>query len=211
MNRLFHPFLTLRVPCVVVAVLGLASLLQADGHPRPSPYPIAWELDFRHETPRRIVLEVREGESPQAFWYLPYMVTNNTDRERMFLPVFEMLTDDGRVIRSDRNIPPIVFRAIRQRERRQFLEAPLEVYGELRIGDDQARESVAIWPEPPGGMREFTIFITGLSGEAMRVPGPDDEDVILRKSRQLDYRLRGAVVRPGARDVIEVDQRWIMR
>jgi hypothetical protein len=211
MRRLFTQSFTLVLAVTAGVMLAAGSMALADGHPRPSPYPIAWEFDFKDETPRRIVVEVREGEAPQAYWYLPYTVTNDTDRERMFLPVFELLTEEGRVIRSDRGIPPAVFRAIRQREGRRFLESPLRVLGELRMGEDQARESVAIWREPPGGMREFTIFITGLSGEAMRVPGLDDEEIILRKTLQLDYRLRGQFARPASRDVIEVDRRWIMR
>jgi hypothetical protein len=140
-----------------------------------------------------------------------YTVTNNTDEERVFLPYFEMLTKDGQVIRSDKNIPHAAFEAIKQREGNEFLEPAIQIGGELRLGEDEAREGVSIWREPSEEMGHFSIFVGGLSGEAVSVPGPEGKDVILRKTLQLNYFIRGDEVYPGE-DEINVDaKQWVMR
>src|SRR5437588_12379146 len=90
------------------ASLGLTRFGRAD-YPKPSPYPISWELKFDHDMPQRIVVKAPGVAAPQAYWYLTYTVTNNTGQEQTFLPFFEMLTNDGKVIRSDNKIPAVVF------------------------------------------------------------------------------------------------------
>src|SRR5688572_16097021 len=90
------------------------------GHPKPSVYPVSWELKFEHTKPKRIVVDV-PGQGNRAFWYMTYTVMNPTDQEQSFLPQFEMLTRDGRVLRSDNNISPKVHDAIRARERNNDL------------------------------------------------------------------------------------------
>src|SRR5436309_10296030 len=101
--------------CFLIASFLLAQTF-VQAYPKPSPYPVSWELKFEHGKPQRIVVEVPGAAAPQAYWYLTYTVTNNTDKEQTFLPVFEMLTEDGRIIRSDKAIPAGVFGAIKQRE-----------------------------------------------------------------------------------------------
>ena len=90
--------------------------------PKPNPYPLSWELKFEHGTPKRIAVLAPGANSPQAYWYMTFTVTNTTDREVQFLPVFEMVANDGSVTRSDTNIPKAVYDAIKARERKQFLE-----------------------------------------------------------------------------------------
>lgn len=179
--------------------------------PTPSPYPISWELDFQHQTPQRIVVTPPGSEVPVAYWYMTYTITNNTDSEQVFLPIFEMLTNDGQVIRSDNNIPAPVFDAIRERERNEFLEPFVKIGGDLRIGEDEAREGVAIWREPMPEMGRFSIFVGGLNGEAATVAGPDGKDVILRKTLQLNYFIRGDEIYPGEDEINDEPQKWVMR
>ena len=114
--------------------------------PKPSPYPKTWELKFEHGKPTRVVVPDAAG-AQRAYWYMTYSVTNDTDRERLFLPSFELVTEDGRVIRNDINIPKNVFTAIKGREGSRFLEPAALIGGQLRIGKDQAKDGVAIWPE----------------------------------------------------------------
>src|ERR1041384_1948066 len=38
-------------------------------YPKPSIYPVSWELKFTHGLPKRIVVEVPGSSTPQAFWY----------------------------------------------------------------------------------------------------------------------------------------------
>jgi hypothetical protein len=191
---------------------------EAGSYPKPSPYPITWELKFKHTAPKRIVV-ADPGGAPQAYWYMTYTVTNNTDQERTFLPVFEMLTEDGKVNRSDRNIPFQVFRDIKAREKNNFLEHFTEIGGEIRLGEDEAREGVAIWKEPNPEMGTFSIFLTGLSGETARLKDAEGKDVkdangdaiILRKTLQMNYFVRGDEVYPGLDEVNTRPETWVMR
>ncbi|MGH7177852.1 MAG: hypothetical protein ACREJC_10760 [Tepidisphaeraceae bacterium] len=188
-------------------------------YPKPSLYPVSWELGFTHGTPRRIVVDVPGETVPQAYWYMTYTVTNKTDREQMFLPVFELLTRDGQVIRSDNKIPAKVFDVIKSRERNQFLEPFTKISGELRIGEDQARDGVAIWPELDSRMGRFSVFVSGLSGEAVVMQDDSGavmkdksgEPIILRKTLELKYHIRGDEVYPGEDEVNKTTQVWVMR
>ena len=184
---------------------------QVPAYPKPSPYPVSWELTFSHDKPQRIVVEIPGEKQPQAYWYLTYTVTNKTGQERTFLPSFVMLTEDGRLIRSDQNIPPKVFEKIKERAGRRYLEPAHKVSGVLRQGDDQAKDGVAIWPEPSLEMGRFSIFVSGLSGETARVKGADDKEAILFKTLQLNYLVRGDEVYPGEDQVNEKAKRWVMR
>ena len=195
--------------CLAVAAGGVKTA-KAD-FPKPSLYPISWEFKFEHGTPKRISVKVPGSLVPQAYWYLPYTVTNETDQERIFLPVFEILTEDGRTIRSDKNIPFQVFQAIKAQEGNKLLLPAPQVAGELRLGPDQAKDGVAIWPEPSPRMGHFSIFVQGLSGEAATVKGPDKKDIILRKTLQLNYLIRGDEIFPGEDEVNKESEDWVMR
>jgi hypothetical protein len=197
---------------VVALLFVAASPMPARAeYPKPNPYPKSWELDFQHGIPKRVVVQSATSKVPTAYWYMTYSVTNNTDREQLFLPAFELLTEDGRVIRNDISIPKIVFEAVKKREGARFMEPAALVGGELRIGPDQAKDGVAIWPEPSPEMGQFSIFVSGLSGETTTMPGPDKKPVILRKTLQLNYLIRGDEVYPGEDEVNENPQEWVMR
>jgi hypothetical protein len=190
----------------------------AGSFPVPSIYPKSWELKFEHGQPQRIVVDVGE-KSPKAFWYLPYSVTNTTGREMTFLPMFEFLTKDGQVIRSDDKIPSAAFNAIKAREKNRFLESQYSVGGALRLGPDQAKDAVAIWAEPAAELGRFSIFVSGLSGEfaflkdakGEEKKSPDGKPIILRKTLQLNYLVRGDEVYPGEDAVNENAEIWVMR
>ena len=203
---------------ILLCLAGLAM-----GAPQPSPYPISWELKFEHSMPKRVVVKPRGGQEPQAFWYITYTVTNLSSAEQNFLPVFELMTQDGQVIRSDSRIPQEVLETIRRREKNPHLESATEIAGTLRVGEDQARDGVAIWREPNPRMGRFIVFVTGLSGEAVILKDPKgneltqvDKDgqkrpIVLWKSLQLDYHMPGDEKNPG-NDVVElVERKWVMR
>lgn len=206
---------------ILIAALACAMFTagaRAD-YPQPSVYPIAWEFDFQHSQPKRVVVNVPGSLVPMAYWYVTYTVTNNTDQERPFLPSFEMLTNDGKTISSDKNIPLKVFETIKAREGNRFLEHANTIGGTLRLGEDQAREGVAIWKEPMPEMGSFSIFVSGLSGETVflkddqgnEIKNPAGRPTILRKTLQLNYFVRGDEVYPGEDEVNENPERWVMR
>jgi hypothetical protein len=203
---------------LLAGLLVVASVAQAE-YPKPSPYPTSWELKFQHGTPRRIVIDVPGSSVPQAYWYMMYTVVNNTGQEQMFLPIFELVTKDGHVIRSDKNIPAKVFNTIKTVEKRPFLEPFPAISGEIRLGEDQAREGVAIWQEPAAEMGQFNIFVGGLSGEVVMlrdakgepIKNEEGRPVILRKTLQLNFIVRGDEVHPGEDEVNQDPQEWVMR
>jgi hypothetical protein len=211
---------------ISVLLLLLCGVAAAD-YPSPSPYPITWEVQFTHGAPKRIVVDIPiTTVAPQAFWYMTYRVTNNTDKEQMFLPRFELLGDNGKLFEANQNIPKRVFDTIKNSEHNEMLEPITSITGQIRIGPAEARDGVAIWPEPMARMGHFSIFVTGLSGEAVMLKKVDGqfqklavgEDptqvkdlIILRKTLQLNYFIRGDEVYPGEDDVNVDSESWIMR
>lgn len=201
---------------LALALCGSAVTVLAS-YPKPSPYPITWEFSFRHGKPQRIVVQSDQGN--KAYWYMTYTVTNDTNQERVYLPTFELLTNDGRVIRSDHSLPRAAFDAIKRRERNQFLEDFTQIGGEIRLGEDQAKDGVAIWEEPAREMGQFSIFADNLSGEAVtlkddkgaEIKNADGKPTILRKTLQLNYFVRGDDVLPGEDEVNENPEDWVMR
>lgn len=196
---------------VVLTIVAFAPSTSRAEFPKPSPYPTSWELDFEYGKPTRIEVQDAGSNAPRAYWYLPYQVTNNTGNEQPFLPAFELVTEDGRVIRNDINIPRAVFEAIKKREGAQYMEPAALIAGKLRIGPDEAKDGVAIWPEPTPEMGQFSIYVSGLSGEIAIVKGPTTRPVILHKTLQLNYLVRGDEVYPGEDEVNENPKQWVMR
>ena len=90
-----------RVACVAlaggVAAAGVCLLEPGvvSAYPEPSIYPVSWQFKFQHSLPKRISLKLPGEDDERAFWYLPFTVTNNTDREQEFLPEIEMVANDG--------------------------------------------------------------------------------------------------------------------
>jgi hypothetical protein len=219
------------LPFVLLALLsGLVHRARASEYPKPSVYPIAWELKFEHSMPKRIVVSA-PGKSPVAYWYTTYTVTNDSGQEQVFLPDFQMVTDDGKIIRSDRGIPQQAFDAIKAQEKNKFLEPSTKITGEIRLGEAEAREGVAIWAEPKARMGAFKIFVGGLSGEFVQMKdkagkqimltddkGKETEPLILRKTLELNYHINGDEVFPGEDVVSEGENKvgvnaevWVMR
>lgn len=205
------------VALILTVLTGFTQGLWA--YPEPSPYPVSWELKFEYDTPRRIVVEVPGSPIPKAYWYMTYTVTNQTDQDREFFPLFTLVTKDGKAIRSDKGVPKAVFDQIKNRTGNKLLESPIQVADILRVGEDQAKDSVAIWEEPHPEMGAFSIFVTGLSGESATVTGSDgkpvtDKDgkpIILLKTLQLDYTVSGDEVYPGIDPIRKTHWRWVMR
>lgn len=205
--------LTLSKLALVSLLMAVAAPVFAGKAPEPSLYPIAWQLDFKHGQPKRIV----SGET--AYWYITYTVTNNTGQEQTWRPDFQMLTIDAKVIKSDHEIPAEVFDKIKNTEGSRFLEPASKIAGALRQGADQAKDGVAIWKEPNPRMGNFKIFVGGLSGEFVilkdddgkPVMGPDNLPIMLEKTLELDYQIYGDEYYPGRDDVHETGHKWIMR
>src|SRR5262245_16969078 len=62
---------------------------------QPSIIPISWELNFRHGSLERISVPV-EGRD-RFFWFMRYTVVNNSGKDVLFTPSFELVADTGQV------------------------------------------------------------------------------------------------------------------
>ena len=138
--------------------------------PKPNIVPGGWQLHFKHD--KINVIGVRgflKGEK-QYYWYMRYKVTNMTGRDRTFVPDIWLLTDAGDlVLANNKDIPPNVFTQVKERSRNPLLERPSKVMGKLLQGDDNARESVAIWAVPKHDVDMLRVFVGGISGETHRM------------------------------------------
>jgi len=203
-RRIYFPLAALSV------VLACALPLKAD-YPQPSPYPVSWELTFTHSDPRRILVQGPGDVNPQAYWYVTYHVANNTDRDTiLFYPRFDMMLEDGGDVSSDLGISPAVFDAIKKKEHLKYLQSNDTIGGELRQGEDQSKDGVAIWSEPRLRMGTFSIFCAGFWGETATVK-VGDKDVILHKTLELTYHLDSDENHAGGGDLIEKNEQFIMR
>lgn len=205
--------------------------------PEPSPTPVSWELEFKFLDPRRIEIQLPGRQQPEAFWYMVYTVRNTSGRTQRFFPLAQLVTEDLHVIDTDMGINPLVFQAIRERHKvtHPYLVHPTEAIGDLRAGEDYARESVFIWRPLKVNINNFTIYVAGLSGEAqyvrnpaydpdrpetVKIAGPDGRErevtvnpkyFTLRKTLEIRYALPGS---PSTREQAQPERerlRWIIR
>lgn len=213
------------------AALGLACLAgtfsaprPAEAFPKPSSYPISWQLKFKHSLPKRIV--VKSDDTPRAYWYITFAVTNTGDEEQDFLPTFDLFTKDGKDLPAEKHVPGNVFDEVKKRERNRNLEPLERIAGKLRIGEDQTREGVAIWEEPSTRMGTFHIFVGGLSGESVLMKDGTETQIkdwtkitdedrkkydILRKTLDLTFQVSGDEHNPELHPARLVTEEWVMR
>jgi hypothetical protein len=206
---------------MLVSLFGSAVAFAA---PQPSIVPKGWELNFRYRDPERIAVTVPGRSEPVVYWYMLYTVENRTDEARGFYPTFTIVTDTLNVVESEIGVSPEAFRAIKRRWADPLLLAASQINGKLLVGEDRAKRGVAIWPDFDPKAREFTVYVTGLSGETTRIANPafDAEKpvgpqnlrfFILHKTLEIPYRLPGGTEGRS----IAVPQRlnrepvWVMR
>lgn len=141
--------------------------------PQPSPVPIAWEFEFTFLDPQRIEVPT-PGQGNVVYWYVVYTVTNTSGRTQRFFPMFQIVTDDLRVLDTDTGIDLRVFEAIAKRHSvtHKYLVPPSKAIGAVLAGDDHAVESVAIWRQVDLTENAFRVYVSGLSGETQLAPNP---------------------------------------
>jgi hypothetical protein len=205
--------------------------------PQPAIRPVSWELEFKFLDPERIEVQIPGESRPATYWYIVYTVVNRGPRSQRFFPMFQIVTDDLRVFDTDIGISPLVFEAIRDRHHvtHKYLVPPTKVIGALLSGDDNARESVAIWRDIDLNVNTFKVYVAGLSGESQVVSNPARDpnqperppvigpsgrhgdrtqnaaEFTLRKTLEINYTLPGS---PRARADVKPERgetRWIMR
>ena len=224
-------------PWVLWLAFAPAADTKVGAGPQPSATPLSWELDIKFLDPKRIELQLPGSDRPVVYWYGVYTVINNTGRSQRFAPLFQIVTADLRVLDTDMGITPLVFDAIAERHHvtHPYLVDPVKAWGALLTGEDNARESVAIWRQVDLTLNDFAVYIAGLSGETQlvrnpvykpeqpemrKIAGPDgrEREVLvnpkhftLRKTLEIRYTLPGSP-KTGFEAVPERgDTRWVMR
>lgn len=191
---------------------------------QPSIAPVSWELKFRYQDPKRVSVVMPGEDEPVLYWYMLYTVENPTDEEVQFYPQFTLVTDTLKVVPSEIRVSPEAFRAIQRRAKNPLLVTPDRMLGTLRRGADHRRHGVAIFRDFDPKAKEFTVYVSGLSGEMRRIKNPafDEEQpesdknkryILLRKTLAIPYKFPGGEsLRNRAVPERMVDgQKWVMR
>jgi hypothetical protein len=210
---------------LLVGMMGLAMTTMAVGFPKPSPVLTDWELQFKFQDLKRVTICL-PGEGEKTYWYMVYTVTNNTGSDVTFHPEFTIVTNTLQERKSMVDVAPEVFSKIQSEYKNTYpwLENPSKVIGKVLQGKDNARDSVAIWPDFDPKATSVDVYVGGLSGEMTSVPNPlfvkgkSDPKVVpsefvLRKTLEIHYTLPSDPANRMSIGAKRTDQdiEWIMR
>lgn len=183
--------------------------------PEPAPVPKRWQLEIETSPLRLTTVQTADGEQ-RAYFYMTFKVTNNTASDLLFAPSFELATDELVVLRSGRGVPGAATAELIERMQNPLLMDQIDVVGTLLRGEENAREALVAWPMPATFQSEISVYCAGFSGETATVEVPDPisgkmEKKLLRKTRELRFRLPGEISAAGGLELFPVEERWIMR
>lgn len=204
-------------------VLNACSVAATGAQPRRQPGK-SWRLDVAFHDPQRITLRRPGDPAPTTYWYMLYVVTNNTGQDREFYPSFRLVTDTLTVVEGGARVGPRVYDAIIQRHRGQyaFLAPPTKVSGLLLQGEANARASVVVFHDFDKSANGFTTYCSGFSGEIQRVPNPtfdgarpetekNPRSFVLRRTMAITYDLPGDRETRDRANPIRRTRAWVMR
>lgn len=200
---------------MVVALVGLVGLGVSVGMgPEPDPIPRKWELTIE-PGPLRYA-SVDDGTGPKGYFYLTYTVTNTTGKDMLFTPSFELCNDKGEVVRSGRDVPAAVTKAILDRLDNKLIQDQISIVGMLLQGEGNAKEGLVVFPATTLRFSQLEVYAMGFSGETKTVEQRDAKTgkmvkVTLRKTLMLRYQPTGEVRTPGATPFELIEKRWVMR
>lgn len=204
-----------RVGCVAAAA-AVMSGAAASGHipPQPDPVPRRWQLDVQVGDLRLISLET-DGRAG-AYFVLTYTVTNNSGQDLLFAPAFELVDDEGNVLRSGRNVPPAVTERLLELFDNPFLQDQISILGPLLQGRENAREGLVVWSAADLDVDELVVYAMGFSGESKPYTiydagGRPVETFVLRKTLMLRHRVDGELDPASTRAIPRTATEWIMR
>ena len=202
----------LTVLAATLCLLSGSFISKAQAFPQPEIVSTSWVLDFEYQQPKPIAVPDRMG-NVKWYWYMAYKVENFTGDERILAPEFTIATDSGKIIQANQNVPYYVFNEVKKALNNPYLISPIEVVDTILQGGDYAKESVAIWPAFDHDVDEYSIFVSGLSGESAHVVNPvTKENVLLRPTRMITYKTPGNhIVTPQKQPLIPVRSIEVMR
>ena len=205
-----------------VVLLLCVGLIGAVPEPALVPDADVWQLEVElHGEPHQIQVTVPGENQPRRFWYLLYTVYNNTGNDVDFYPQFDLFTDTFKLYHGGVESRRVVFEAVREAYGKTIplLESEDMITGRILQGQDNARDSVAIFEDFDPNATSVKVFMAGFSNETVRInaPGEISADVegpgsmLLRKSLQLDYQVPGDRFNPCNRVMLYRGRKWIMR
>jgi hypothetical protein len=175
----------------------------------PSRIPVSWELTIKHGTLERVTVPLAGKD--QTFWFMRYSVINNSGRDILFTPSFEILAETGTAVTALKAVPAPVFDKIKSLYNNPYLLSPTNIDGKLLQGDDNAKDGVAIFPTLDSEARNFQLFFMGLSGETSEVLNPlTKKPVILQKTLELDFNLPGQAIGIDPQPKL-LATKWVMK
>ena len=149
-----------------------------------------WVLHFRFKDPQMMVVDT-PGGGRKTVWYMWYQVVNKSDERRIFIPDFELVTQDKNTIHHDQ-----ILRTAEEAIKR--VEDPTgssDMKNSVTIADEPIPPArpvtgLAIWDDVDPDVDRFSVFVSGLSnGCAVTDPiPPSKEPVIRRKTLELEFR-----------------------
>ena len=191
--------------CASTALIGVDS---AAAYPVPKPVPTAWELKC---TPGglRLFADPADGK---LYWYMTYQVQNSSGRDQIWVPDVTLFSDTGVISKAGVGVPGRVSESIRALQGNPLLETQDEIIGDLRQGEEYARDGLAVWPVQNDRANEVSIFVAGLSGETAREFHPvTGEAIILRKSLHLKFMVDGDLEGRLAMPATLMASEWVIR
>ncbi len=161
-----------------------------------------WVLDFSFKPVRLRTIDLNgtstgtgTGKGRKVIHYLYYRVVNHTDKARMFVPQFSLVTDTGQ--RLEDAVIPQAIPIIRAREDGSIpLLGAVDIMGMIptssKEGIDDAVYGVAIWEGVDPKADRFSIYVRGLSDGHQLVEPPDGGKPHVRyKTLRIDFIRRG--------------------
>jgi hypothetical protein len=154
-----------------------------------------WELGFAPGD-LRLYVDPVDG---RRYWYFTYTVTNRTERDLVFAPRIELFMDSGKILRSGRGVPSRTVGQLRKLLGNPLLEDQNRIIGDLRVGKENARTGIAVWPADNLDVTELTLFFQGLSSDRKVVQHPESGDsVSLYRTLRREYTIPGDPEKRGS-------------
>lgn len=212
--RSWRRYTQVAVAMLAMLFVGAQAMVLGAWAPEPDPIPTRWELNFQ-PGPLRIV-RLNTAAGPQDYFYMTYRVENHSGNDLIFAPSFDLVTQEGAIRRSGRDVSPAVTEKILSMLRNPLLEDQISILGNILQGVENAKDGLVIWPVADLETDSISVFVAGLSGENKPYVAVDsatgrNKRVMLRKTLMLRYDTPGSLAGRGS-EPLELDEhRWVMR
>jgi hypothetical protein len=129
---------------------------------------------------------------------------------------FDLCNEKGDVLRSGRDVPAAVTKALLEKLDNKFLEDQISIVGMLLQGESNAKEGLVVWPASTLHVSQLDVYGSGFSGETKSVEMQDAKTnkpvkITLRKTLKLSFQPTGDIRDQGSNPIEMKEKRWVMR